>query len=106
MAALSAGVALWAVVSVPRVPPQPRERQTLLDLGRRLADPAFLRPTVARAAATGALSVGVGFLPVLGTEAGLGSIRHGLRAPNGLGASSHSTRATGPLDLRRTPLRR
>ena len=74
MAALAVAVAVWAAATVPRVPPLPRERQTLLDLGRRLADPAFLRPTIALAAATGALSVGVGFLPVLGADAGLGSV--------------------------------
>ena len=74
MAALAVAVAVWAVATVPRVPPLPRERQTLLDLARRLADPAFLRPTIALAAATGALSVGVGFLPVLGADAGLGSV--------------------------------
>ncbi|WP_433274349.1 MFS transporter [Actinosynnema sp. CS-041913] len=61
---LAVAVAGWALLVVPAVPPLPRARQTLLDLGRRLAHPGFLRPTAALAAATAALAVGVGFLPV------------------------------------------
>ncbi|WP_254647139.1 hypothetical protein [Streptomyces sp. GbtcB6] len=38
----------------------PKARQTVLDLARRLADPAFLAPTAALAVVTAALSVGVG----------------------------------------------
>ncbi|WP_445524639.1 MFS transporter [Streptomyces cyslabdanicus] len=49
----------------------------MLDLARRLADPAFLAPTAALAAATAALSVGVGFLPVSGRAAGLGTVATG-----------------------------
>ena len=67
----------WAVLAVPAVPPLPRSRQTVLDLARRLAEPVFLGPTAALAAATAALSVGVGFLPVLGRAAGLGTIATG-----------------------------
>ncbi|MCZ0985891.1 hypothetical protein O1M54_10080 [Streptomyces diastatochromogenes] len=55
----------------------PRRRQTLLDLGRRLADPVFLVPTAALAGATAALSAGVGFLPVSGAAAGLGTVATG-----------------------------
>ncbi|WP_369265658.1 MFS transporter [Streptomyces sp. R35] len=74
---LGAVVAVWALLSVPRVPPLPRARQTVLDLARRLADPAFLTPTAALAGATAALSVGVGFLPVSGAAAGLGTVATG-----------------------------
>ena len=70
-------VAGWASLAVPVVPPLPKTRQTLLDLARRIADPVFLAPTAALAAATAALSVGVGFLPVLGRAAGLGTIATG-----------------------------
>ncbi|MBL7495147.1 MFS transporter [Frankia sp. CNm7] len=77
LAALGAAVALWAVLAVPAVPPLPKARQTVLDLARRLADPAFLAPTGALAAATAALSVGVGFLPVSGRVAGLGTMATG-----------------------------
>lgn len=74
---LGAAVALWALLAVPDVAPLPRARQTVLDLARRVADPAFLGPTAALAAATAALSVGVGFLPVSGRAAGLDPIATG-----------------------------
>jgi MFS family permease len=77
MTVLAAGVAVWALVAVPAVPPLPRTRQTVVDLARRIADPQFLRPTAALAGATAALSVGVGFLPVTGAADGLGTIATG-----------------------------
>ncbi|NIK59771.1 MFS transporter [Kribbella shirazensis] len=77
MTVLAAGVAVWALIVVPVVPPLPRRRQTVIDLARRISDPVFLRPTVALAAATAALSVGVGFLPVTGASDGLGTIATG-----------------------------
>ncbi|WP_329332942.1 MFS transporter [Streptomyces sp. NBC_00663] len=77
LALLGATVAVWALVAVPVVPPLPRARQTVLDLARRLALPAFLVPTAALAGATAALSVGVGFLPVSGAVAGLGTVATG-----------------------------
>ncbi|PJM96657.1 MFS transporter [Streptomyces sp. CB01373] len=77
LAVLGAAVAVWAALAVPVVPPLPRARQTVLDLVRHLADPAFLAPTSALAAATAALSVGVGFLPVSGRAAGLGTVATG-----------------------------
>lgn len=77
LAVLGAVVAVWAMVAVPVVPPLPKVRQTVLDLARRLADPVFLAPTAALAAATAALSVGVGFLPVSGRTAGLGAVATG-----------------------------
>jgi len=49
----------------------------VLDLARRLTDPVFLRPTASLAGATAALSVGVGFLPVTGAAAGLGTVSTG-----------------------------
>ncbi len=64
LAVLAVAVAVWALLVVPAVPPLPRTRQTLLDLARGLTRPGFLRPTAALAAATAALAVGVGFLPV------------------------------------------
>jgi MFS family permease len=77
MTVLGLVVAAWAMVTVPAVPPLPRTRQTVLDLARRVTDPMFLRPTAALAGATAALSVGVGFLPVTGAAAGLGTIATG-----------------------------
>ena len=77
MVVLALAVAGWALLAVPVVPPLPRARQTVLDLARRLSHPTFLRPTAALAAATAALSVGVGFLPVSGAAAGMGTIATG-----------------------------
>ncbi|MEV0321382.1 MFS transporter [Streptomyces sp. NPDC050658] len=77
MAACAAVVAGWAALAVPAVPPLPKSRQTVADLARRLADRSFLAPTAALAAATAALSVGVGFLPVSGAVAGLGTVATG-----------------------------
>jgi MFS family permease len=77
LALLGLAVAGWALLAVPVVPPLPRRRQTVLDLAHRLGDPAFLGPTAALAAATAALSVGVGFLPVSGRAAGLSPIATG-----------------------------
>ncbi|MFD1933068.1 MFS transporter [Nonomuraea mangrovi] len=77
MAVLGLVVAGWSAVAVPAVPPLPRARQTVLDLARRLASPAFLGPTAALAGATAALSVGVGFLPVSGAAAGLNPVATG-----------------------------
>lgn len=78
LALLAAAVAAWAALAVPHVPPLLRARQTVADLARRLTDPGFLRPTVALAGATAALSVGVGFLPVSGAAAGLGTVATGV----------------------------
>jgi DHA1 family tetracycline resistance protein-like MFS transporter len=74
---LGAMVAGWASIVVPGVPPLPKTRQTVADLARRLSSAGFLRPTMALAAATGALSVGVGFLPVMGAHRGLGPLAAG-----------------------------
>lgn len=77
LAALAVVVVVWAALVVPAAPPLPKQRQTLLDLARRLADRSFLAPTAALAAATAALSAGVGFLPVSGAAAGLGTVATG-----------------------------
>jgi len=74
LAVLGVTVAAWALLVLPIVPPLPRTRQTVADLARRLTSPGFVRPTLALAAATGALSVGVGFLPVIGAERDLGPL--------------------------------
>ncbi|MCX3059522.1 MFS transporter [Streptomyces beihaiensis] len=77
LAALGAVVAVWASAAVERVPPLPRARQTVFDLVRGLTEPAFLGPASALAAATAALSAGVGFLPVSGARAGYGTLATG-----------------------------
>lgn len=77
MSVLAAAVAVWAAVAVPSVPRSAKSRATVLDLAKRLVDGAFLRPTLSLAFATAALSVGVGYLPVLGHRAGLGTVATG-----------------------------
>lgn len=71
LAVLAAAVAGWAAFAVPALPILPRARQTIIDLARRLTHTDFLRPTIALAASTAALAVGVGFLPILGITLGL-----------------------------------
>jgi DHA1 family tetracycline resistance protein-like MFS transporter len=71
LATLAVAVAGWAALAVPAVQPLPKTRQTVADLARRLTAAGFVRPTVALAGATAALSVGVGFLPVAGARIGL-----------------------------------
>jgi MFS family permease len=77
LAGVAAAVAVWAAVTVPAVAPQPRTRQTVLDLARRLSGRGFLAPTACLAATTAALAAGVGFLPVRGAAAGLGPLATG-----------------------------
>lgn len=74
---LALAVAAGAALAVPKAPPLPRTRQTMLDLARQLTQGSFLRPTTTLAAATAALAVGVGFLPVIGAAAGLGPLTTG-----------------------------
>jgi MFS family permease len=77
LAVLAAVVAAGAAVTVPAVAPQPRRRQTVLDLARRLTSRGFLGPVASLAAATAALAAAVGFLPVRGEAAGLGPVATG-----------------------------
>jgi MFS transporter, DHA1 family, tetracycline resistance protein len=77
LAVLAATVTAWAAVTVPAAIPQPRSRQTVADLARRLSGREFLAPVTCLAAATAALAAGVGFLPVRGAAAGLGPVATG-----------------------------
>jgi MFS transporter, DHA1 family, tetracycline resistance protein len=77
LATLAAAIAAWAAATVPLAPPQPRSRQTVLGLARRLSGRGFLVPVAGLAAATAALAAGVGFLPVRGAAAGLGPVATG-----------------------------
>lgn len=74
LAVLGLGAAAWVAISVPSVPVLPRRRVTLADLARELVAPGFLVPTLVLAATTGALAVAVGFLPLLGRQAGLDTV--------------------------------
>lgn len=59
LAGVAALVAAWALRAVPTLDPLPRQRQTVVDLARRLGSASFLLPTSALAASTGVLAVGV-----------------------------------------------
>ncbi len=74
---LAVAAAAWAAIAVPAVEPLPRDRQTVVDLVRRLGTGSFLRPTAALAGTTAALAVGVGFLPVAGASYDLGPLLTG-----------------------------
>ncbi|WP_044568668.1 MFS transporter [Arthrobacter sp. M2012083] len=73
LAALGLAVALWTLVSVPRLQPLPRPRYTIVDVWRQSTERSFLGPTLVLAAATGALGAAVGFLPALAAREGLGT---------------------------------
>lgn len=68
--AVTGAVAVLAAIGIaartPSLPPKPRARSGVTSLVVQLRDPAFVRPVLLLAAATGALSAGVGFLPLLG----------------------------------------
>jgi MFS family permease len=76
--ALIAIVTAFAVAAlVPRARPAPGTRPAAPGLGRQLTSAAFLQPVLLLAAATAALSAGVGFLPVLAGQHHLGPIAAG-----------------------------
>jgi len=77
LAALGVLIAAWVRLGTPHLEPLPRRRATPADLVRSLAQPGFLRPTLALAGGTAALTVGVGFLPLAGAGAGLSPITTG-----------------------------
>lgn len=71
---LAIAVFVWTVIIVPDPPPLPRTRESLGALLRRLGNRGFLPPTLALASSAAALSVGVGFLPLVGAADGLGPL--------------------------------
>jgi MFS family permease len=77
LAGLAAAVALIAARTVPTTKPAPRHRETILDLSRRLRHSSFVIPVCVLGAGTAALSAGIGFLPVVGQEHGLGPLTTG-----------------------------
>jgi MFS family permease len=68
LAVVAGGALAVTARTLPRIPPTPRPRSTLLDLARRVTHPSFLRPVTLLALGTAALSAGVGYLPVLGAR--------------------------------------
>jgi MFS transporter, DHA1 family, tetracycline resistance protein len=76
LAVIAIGTAAAVTVLVPHARPDPRTSEAP-GLGRRLTTAAFLQPVLLLAAATAALSAGVGFLPVLAGQHHLGPIAAG-----------------------------
>lgn len=74
---LALAVAALVTQTVPVTRSEPRPRETIIGLARRLTTSAFLRPVAILAATTAALSAGVGFLPVIGARADLGPVTTG-----------------------------
>ncbi len=70
--AVTGAVALVAAAGIaarlPHLAPHPRARSGVSGLMSQIRNPGFLRPVLILAAATGALSAGVGFLPLLGVR--------------------------------------
>lgn len=83
---LAAAVAAWAALTVPRLAPLPRTRQTVLDSARRLGSRGFLAPTTGLAATTAALAALTPSLPTLLPGALLAGAGIGLATPLGLAA--------------------
>ena len=91
--AVTGAVALAAAAGIaarlPRLTPHPKARSGVTGLFAQVRNPGFARPVLILAAATGALSAGVGFLPLLG-------IRHHL-SPLATGALVSLLAATTAL---------
>ncbi len=77
LAVIAIGTAAAIAALVPGARPVPRTSAAAPGLGRRLTSAAFLQPVLLLAAATAALSAGVGFLPVLAGQHHLGPIAAG-----------------------------
>ncbi|MGN7252166.1 MFS transporter [Arthrobacter sp. SAFR-014] len=81
LSALAAATAVWVLLAVPHLPPLPRQRYTVLDLARQVAERKFLVPTLVLAATMAAMGAAIGFLPAL-------AVRHGLDPVAGTAAVS------------------
>ncbi|MFP3463200.1 MFS transporter [Arthrobacter globiformis] len=71
LSVLAAATAVWVLFAVPHLPPLPRQRYTVLDLARQVAERRFLVPTLVLAASMGAMGAAIGFLPALAVQHGL-----------------------------------
>lgn len=71
LSVLAAATALWVLLGVPHLPPLPRQRYTVLDVARQVAERRFLVPTLVLAASMGAMGAAIGFLPALAVQHGL-----------------------------------
>lgn len=77
LGAVAAAATVAVAVGVAHVRPARRARSSLATLVGQLRRPEFLRPVLLLAGATGALSAGVGYLPLLGERAHLSPLATG-----------------------------
>jgi MFS family permease len=71
LSALAAATAVWVLLAVQHLQPLPRQRYTVLDLARQVAERRFLVPTLVLAASMAAMGAAIGFLPALAVQHGL-----------------------------------
>ncbi|MBT2547032.1 MFS transporter [Arthrobacter sp. ISL-65] len=71
LSVIAAATAVWVLLGVPHLPPLPRQRYTVLDLARQVAERRFLVPTLVLAASMAAMGAAIGFLPALAVQHGL-----------------------------------
>jgi MFS family permease len=62
---------VWVLLAVPHLAPLPRQRYTVLDLARQVAERRFLVPTLVLAASMAAMGAAIGFLPALAVQQGM-----------------------------------
>lgn len=77
LAASAAAVAAWVALTVPAVESADTVGESVSDLVRHLFSGRSLRPALALAAGAAAVSIGLGFLPVLAAQRGLGPLAVG-----------------------------
>ncbi|WP_285030630.1 MFS transporter [Mycolicibacterium sp. lyk4-40-TYG-92] len=78
LAVLTAAVAAWAALSVPAIDVASPARESMADLVRSLSEASSMRPALALASGTAAVSISLGFLPVLAAQQGQGPLASGV----------------------------
>ncbi|WP_135355289.1 MFS transporter [Mycolicibacterium sp. NCC-Tsukiji] len=78
LAILTAAVVAWAAVAVPMIDTAVAASESMTDLVRSLLSASCLRPALALGAGAAAVSISLGFLPVLAAHQGLGPLASGV----------------------------
>lgn len=77
LAILTAAVAAWAALTVPVIDATAAASESMTDLVRSLSSGSCLRPALALAAGAAAVSISLGYLPVLAMQHGLAPLASG-----------------------------
>lgn len=77
LAVLAAALTAWAALAVPTIDTAAPASESTTDLVRALFKTSGVRPALALAAGTAAVSISLGFLPVLAAQRGLGVLASG-----------------------------